>query len=117
MAGMDGIEVTFDRPRRLRYSIRALRELCTSLGGITLLDLLQRLGGIDLNALNAAIRYGLLHEDPKMTPKQAEVLLEAHIAKHGNITRINDAIATLINESGLISREPELGEAGGDRSA
>lgn len=121
--GLDYQEIDFDRPRRLRFRIRDLRDLCAALGNaagpLTLVELLQRLAGIDLNALFHTVRYGLLHEEPKLTLRRAEELVEAHLEKHGNLTRLNEAIAKLINETGLIAtdRGDRPGEAAGGPSA
>ena len=115
MAGLDYLEVEFDQVRRLRYRVRDLRDLCLALDNITLLQLLQRLAGIDLNALYTTVRFGLLHEAPKLTQRQVEGYIDAHLDKFGNLSRITDAIAQLINATGLIS--PERGDASGEAKA
>ena len=104
---LDYTEVVFDRPRKLRYRIADLRGLTSALGGITLLELLNRLAGLDPNALVMTIRFGLLHEDPRLTPAKAEDLLEKHIATHGDATRIIEAIGDAMQATGLINLRPQ----------
>ena len=114
--GIDYVEITFDRPRRLRYRIRDLRDLCSALGNITLVELLGRLAGLDPNALTHAVRFALVHEDPRLPPARVDDLIEAHIASHGDVTRLIAAISDALQATGLISRRADgagAGEAAG----
>ena len=115
---LDYTEVTFDRPRKLRYRIADLRGLTAALGNITLLDLLNKLAGLDPNALVMAVRFGLLHEDPRLTPAKAEDLLQKHIDAEGSAVKVIEAIGEAMQATGLINlRSPAngagAGEAGG----
>ena len=105
--GIDYVEVDFgDRTRRLRYGIGTLRDLCQALGGVTLLELLTRLAGMDVNAILQCIRYGLVHEDPKITLRTAADLLEAHVRASGDASRVLTAISEALDATGLISLAP-----------
>ena len=116
MAGLDGIELTFgDKTRHLRFPISSLRDLCAALGGITLLELLTRLGGMDVNAILQCLRYGLIHEEPRLTIQGASSLLEAHIRQHGDASRVLTAISESLEATGLLSlRAPQDGAAAGE---
>ena len=117
--GLDYVEVTFgSKTRKLRYSIATLRDLCQALGGVTLLELLTRLAGMDVNAILQSLRYGLLHEDSRLTLRGAGELLESHIRDCGDASRVLTAISEALEATGLISLRPgggrRQGEAPGD---
>ena len=118
MAGIDYVEVFLDRPRQLRLPAVKVRDMQIGLAdnrGIpaSLIEILTRLGGIDLTAYYVAVRVCLMHDDAKLTLTGAEKLVMAHLKKYGNITRLNTALAKLINDTGLISQEQEI-ETGED---
>lgn len=120
MAGIDHVEVTFGTTiRRLRYPITTLSDLCGAVGNLTLLELLTRLAGMDVRAILQCLRYGLLHEDAKITLRGAAELLEAHIKANGDASRVLTAISEALEQTGMITlRSPASGatppgEAGG----
>jgi len=121
--GLDYVEVDFgEKTRRLRYGIATLRDLCQALGNLTLLELLTRLAGMDVNAILQCIRYGLLHADQRATLREAGDLLEAHIRKYGDASRVLSAISEALDNTGMISikpspRSPSAGEAAGGPAA
>ena len=112
---LDYVEVDFGgQTHRLRYRIRALRDLCQAMGNMTMLELLGRLAGLDPNALITCVRYGLLHEDKRLTIPQVEDLLQAHKDRHGDISRVLTAVNEALELSGIVRRREEApeGEAG-----
>ena len=114
---LDYVEIDFGgQPKRLRYRIRDLRDLCQAMGNITMLELLARLAGLDPNALITCVRYGLLHEDRRLTVPPVEDLLQAHMDKHGDLSRVLTAVNEALEKSGIIRRREEVaeGEAGAD---
>ena len=114
---LDYVEIDFGgQTRHLRYRIRDLRDLCQAMGNITMLELLGRLAGLDPNAVITCVRYGLLHEDKRLTVTQVEDLLQAHKDKHGDISRVLAAVNEALELSGIIRRREDGagGEAGAD---
>ena len=115
MATNEVVQVDLDRPRALKFRIGDLRGLETALGNITLLDVLTRLAGLDVNALVQAVRFGLLHEEPRLNINRAEQFVQAHIDRYGDISRLADALGEALNATGLISlRTPAAGGNGTD---
>ena len=115
MATNEAVQVDLDRSRALKFRIGDLRGLETALGNITLLDLLNRLAGLDVNALVQAVRFGLLHEEPRLNINKAEQLVQAHIDRHGDASRLIEALGDALNATGLISfRTPAASGNGTD---
>ena len=114
---LDYVEVDFGgQPRHLRYRIRDLRDLCQAMGNVTMLELLGRLAGLDPNALITCVRYGLLHENRRLTVMQVEDLLQAHMDKHRDLSRVLTAVNEALELSGIIRRREDgpAGEAEAD---
>ena len=108
---LDYVEVDFGgQPRRMRYRIRDLRDLCQAMGNITMLELLGRLAGLDPHALITCVRYGLLHEDRRLTVAQVEDLLQAHAEKHQDLSRVLIAVNEALEKSGIIRRREDAPE-------
>ena len=104
--GIDYVDVSFgDKTGRLRYGVAVLRDLCLALGGLTLVELLTRLAGLDPNASLQSVRYGLLHERPRLTIGQTAELVEAHIQANGDARKLLDAISEALDRTGLVSAQ------------
>jgi len=65
-----GVLVTLDRPRHIRYTLRALREIRTEFGE----DALTR--GVSADSVAKLLWFGLRHEDPDLTIEQVEEMVD-----------------------------------------
>lgn len=102
-----GIPVELDRTRRVRYSLRTLRELCEEFG--VDLDELDELE-LKISTLGKFLWYGLRHEDPELTVEDVEDLVDMQ-----NIQPLRDAVLEAIGGGPADSTPSD--DAGGGEAA
>ena len=114
----DYADITLDKPRRLRYRWQDIRDLTRRLGGVTLQDLLAKLGAADPETISVAMLLGLRHEQPRITMEQIDELLDAYFRREeppGRLGDILNAITEAIQASGLLRDRSKPTEPEGDR--
>jgi hypothetical protein len=85
---LHSVEVDLDGIRRLRFPIEQLRQLQRRLGGLTLLQIAQRLQELDLDLIVWAFWYGLQWDDRRTTPEQVQALIQAHLDRGGGLLEV-----------------------------
>ena len=87
------VEILLDKPRRIKYSIGVLRTAETALGGFV--------GPLGLNILCALLLYGLRDEDPGLTPKKLDSLLDNYLRDGGSMEEVSDKIRVALDRAGV----------------
>jgi hypothetical protein len=78
----EGVEITLDKPRHIRYTFAAMRIILKKYGNLQkVFGILQKMEGGDLteeslDALSTLIYAGLVHEDKMLTQEKAENLID-----------------------------------------
>lgn len=106
---LDYVEIELDRPRRMRFSFRDLRDLENRLGGIPFQEVLNRLQAMHLNTLVQTIHIGLRGEDPRMTVARVEEIIEEYLGKGRPLADLLSAVAEAMELSGITGRAPITG--------
>ena len=109
---LNTVDVQLDRTRQLLFRIQDLRDLCRRLGGLTMIQLLERLAAMDLDTIMVALQMGLRHEDKRLTPDRVGELVQQHIDRGGTMADILNALNEAIEASGVIRRRTEDGQPG-----
>lgn len=108
------VEVDLDGVRRLRFPIEQLRQLQRRMGGLSLLQIANRLQELDLDLIVWAFWYGLQWDDRRTTPEQVQALLQAHLDRGG---RLLDVVNPLVEAFGYGSGLRRAEEAEGSPKA
>ena len=111
---LDYVEIDLDRPRKIRFAFRDLRDLEARTGGLAFQDILVRMGALHFSTVLQALYVGLRSEDKKMTPARTEELIEAHLEKGRPLSALLNAVMEAFELSGVVSRrdgQPEGDEA------
>ena len=88
------VEILLDKPRQIKYTIGVLRMAESALGGFT--------GPLGLNILCALLLYGLREEDPGLTPKKLDGLLDNYLQSGGgSMEEISDKVRTALERAGV----------------
>lgn len=100
------IDITLDKPRRLRFDVNALDALESALG-----EPLGRMIGLlaqgSIRALKLAIWQGLRHEDRMLTPDRAGNLVQDWFDAGRELGDLNDVVIEAIYASGVVKRPEE----------
>lgn len=113
-------EIDLDKPRKLLFRIQDLRDLCLRVGrasggpAVAMLDLLDKLGKMDLDTVLTALFMGLRHEDKRLTPEKVTDLVQTFVDTQGSMADLLNALNEAIEKSGVIRRREgsnELGES------
>lgn len=104
---MRSIEITLDRPRQLRFNMRALRALELDVRRELGLPLQEAMGRWFSVTARLLVLHGLKHEDPKLTLDRAEGLLQNVIDRGGDVSDIYVAAARALRLSGVLGSEAQ----------
>lgn len=104
---MDYVEIDLDRPRKLRYGFRDLRDLERRLGGAPFEKVLDNLRGLHLETLVQVLCVGLRWDDPKIGPARTEELVGTYLRGGGEIAKLLEAISEALTASGIIGKPKE----------
>jgi hypothetical protein len=104
------VQIDFDKPRELRFDLRAIKDLEAAMGGMPLGDVVGQLSRVGVTAISAALWAGLKHEDKALTPNLVTKMLQAYIdAKHKqkNLRVLARALNQAIEETGLFRSDAD----------
>lgn len=101
------IDVTFDKPRKLRFDVNALDDLERLLGGVALGEIFGLLARGSVHALKLAVWQGLRHEDRNLTADKAGKLIQEYFDKGGRMADLSDQVVDAIYASGILRRPEE----------
>ena len=99
---MRTIDITLDKPRRLRFDMRALRALETDVRrelGLPLQEAMVRWFSVTARLL---VLHGLRHEDPKLTLERVEGAIQNYIDGGGDVARLYEAASRALRLSGVL---------------
>lgn len=107
------VEIDLDRPRTLRFTLGGLRLLQQRLAGATLIEIANRIGQVDAEAIVHALWVGLSADDKRLTVDQAQNLIDRKIASG---TRMHELIRPLVDaimDGAGLSPAPSSGNGDG----
>ena len=103
---MRGIDITLDKPRRMRFDINALDRLEQILD-LPLVQVLDRFQWGSIRAIKAAVWVALLHEDRNLTLDRVGHLLQAWFDADHQIPELRDLLMEAIWASGIVRKDAE----------
>lgn len=96
---------------KLKFDINAFVMIEEMSGGKPLVEILSdELAMTKLTTLRLFVWAGLLHENEKLTLKQAGVLLQEYLQAGAKLADLGMVISKAVEESGLIEKQPEQAE-------
>ena len=101
------VQIELDKPRELKFDLRAVRDLETQLGGQALGAIVLQLSQISVSAMTMALWAGLKHEDRTMTPNLATKLLEQYVKDRKSLRKLGRALNDAIEETGLFRTDED----------
>lgn len=107
------VPIVLDKPRELKFDLRAIKDLEANLNGQPLGLIVQHIAQLGITAMTMALWAGLKHEDRAMTPSLATKLLESYVQERKSLTKLGTALSDAIEESGLFRGEDEGQEGNG----
>ncbi len=110
------VEVELGGIRRLRFPIEQLRQLQRRLGGLSLLQIANRLQELDLDLIVWAFWYGLQWDDRRTTPEQVQVLLQAHLDGGGKLLDVVTPLSEAFMEGAGLRASTDPPPRGEDQS-
>lgn len=114
MDAVNYVEITLDKPRKLRFQVVETRDACRRLGNLSFMALLARLNEADLESLSVMLWKGLGWEDKRLTLDAVDALVQKHIDGGGTLGDLLGYITEGLAVSGLIRRR---GAEGNESSA
>jgi len=105
---MSTVSLALDKPRALTYLWTDARTICQRLGGISLVDFLTKLGQTTPDVLHTALFIGLSNEDPKLTGKKLDDLIQGFINGGGQLSTLVNAVLEAMTEDGLLYAEKKV---------
>ena len=98
------VSVDLDKPRELKFDIRATRDLENQLGKPLGL-ILQDITNFGVNSIVAALWAGLKHEDKSITPNLSEKLFQTYVKDRKSMKSLMTKISAAMEETGLFSTD------------
>lgn len=112
------VPIELDRPRTLRFDLGSLLTLQTRLGEKSILRIIERIDQVDAEAITVGFWIGLGGDDPKLTPKRTQDLIQAKLAVGENLRGLGILVARAIAMgAGFVQQEPEDGEGKAETAA
>lgn len=108
--GIGYVDITFDKPRRLRFDLNALVDV----EGIAGKSLTALLGDLSLTTLRDLTWAGLKHEDRRLTRDRVGDLLQTYLQNGGTTEQLIERIVDALEQSGVFKpkENPQMpGEA------
>jgi len=102
---MRAIEITLDKPRRLRFTMTTLRELEVDVRRELGLPLNEAMGRWYSITARLLVLHGLRADDKKLTFDVVEGLLQNHIDAGGDIAKLYDQAARALRLSGVLGAD------------
>lgn len=101
------VQITFDKPRTLKFDLRAIKDLEANMGGIPLGTVVQQLMSVGVTAITTALWAGLKHEDKALSPSLVTKYLETYIANGQSLRKLARALNEAIDETGLFRSDAD----------
>jgi hypothetical protein len=104
------VQIEFDKPRELKFDLRAIKDLEAAMGGIPLGEVVGQLSRVGVTAITAALWAGLKHEDKTLTPNLVTKMLQSYIDstdKKKNLRILARALNQAIEDTGLFRSDAD----------
>lgn len=101
------VSLNFDKPRELKFDLRAIKDLEANMGGMPLGTIVQQLSQVGVTAITMALWAGLKHEDKGLSPSLITKMLEEYIKKGKRLRILGRALNEAIDETGLFKTDAE----------
>ena len=101
------VTIQFDKPRDLRFDLRAIKDLEANMNGMPLGAIVQQLSQIGVTAITMALWAGMKHDDKALTPNLVTKMLERYIADGGSLRLLGRALNDAIEATGLFRSEDD----------
>ncbi len=111
------VPIQFDKPRNLKFTMPALKDLEANLGGQPLGAVLQLLAQVGITAITVALWAGLKHEDKTLNPNLVTKMFAEYIEKGGRTKPLIDALSEAITETGIFKTDDDEDEEGNGQAA
>ena len=107
---MRDVEIVLDKPRTLRFTLGALRDL-QRVSGQPLHQFVTTMGEVSVEHLLWTIWAGLKHGWPKLTLEQTQPLIEKYLENGGTLPDLMTAVNDAFVQCGLFGAPtPEAAE-------
>lgn len=93
------VSIELDKPRTLKYSLAALRDLEAAMGGASLGQITVLLAQVSITATVTALWAGLKHEDASLTQKKTMEIVEQWLDEGGSLPVLAKAIDDAMSQS------------------
>lgn len=101
------VPIDFDKPRELKFDLRAVRDLEAALDGKPLAAIIHDITRLGVNALVLALWAGLKHEDKTLNPNLVTKMLEQYLRDKKKLRVLAKAVDEALDETGLFRNEDE----------
>jgi hypothetical protein len=106
---MSDVIVHLDRPRRLKFDLRASKALDRVMGEVGMQEIMRKLQALNFQALERVLWAGTLHEDPTVTVNLIAKRLEQVEAEGRSFAPLFVSAVEALDQSGLFKTEDDSG--------
>ena len=110
------IPLEFDKPRNLKFDIRAIKDLEAQMSGLPLAVIIGQLASVGVTALTTALWAGLKHEDAGLTIRNVTSKLQDYVNSGKSLKPIARALNDAIQETGLLRSDDDEEPEGNERT-
>jgi hypothetical protein len=101
------VDITLDKPRRIRFDVNALDSLEQVLGGMPIGEMIGKMARASVHVAKMALWQGLRHEDRNLTLDRVGNMIQGYLDAGGEIGDLNDKLFEALYGSGVIRRPEE----------
>jgi hypothetical protein len=101
------VPIAFDKPRHLKFTLSAIKDMEANLGGQPLGAVMSLLGQVGITAITVALWAGLKHEDKTLTPSLVTKMLSDYIEKGGRTKPLIDALSAALDETHIFKTDDD----------
>jgi hypothetical protein len=105
------VDISLDRPRKLRFDLAAYRALEEAMDGKPIGLIIAQLPQFGVTTIGLVLWAGLRHESPKMTRNEANRIVDTYIENGGDMMVLIRALNEAIDESKLFKNTNLEGNA------
>lgn len=104
-AAVDITTITLDKPRQIKFGLRAVRLLEDSLGGLGVAGVDSQIRNLGVNVLAVAVWVGLKAEDKNLTLNLTVKILDTYLKTGGSWKALGSVVRKAIEQTNLFKND------------
>lgn len=102
------IPIELDKPRRLHFGVKDVKDLEAVMDGKPLLDVVRAVGNLGVTAIVATLWAGLKHEDPTLNISLTTKIFQKYLDERKSMQVLGKALVAALKDTGLLNNDEDV---------